>query len=332
MDRQIDFDRYVADIHRREHWLRFLVSKMQLTICFVNVKGGASKTTIAVYVGSVIANLSRRSIFLLPATQATETSTTARYAGIEEDNELTISELAARYEVLGPYRSVSAEVPRNPWGLAVISEDPDDKVNVGVEFRRQEFINVYTTLYPSVDAMLLDTGNDTVNEDSVSLQAVHVSDVMVCPATVGKEATLELVSRTLNKYLTVSLTDGNIPESGGLVRTGSQIPVAEKAINAITVFSGTRPDETGDDYVHYTKRRDKRGNVLGELAGDRGFDGEVLTVRDDPYIAENLACNIERIDLGTYSDVLDVAIAIYTKGAQLKGVKLPDQDEVLSGA
>jgi hypothetical protein len=332
MDRQIVAQRFEEYILYREAWLRYLVSQMQITICFVNVKGGASKSTIAVYIGSIISDLTRRTVFLLPATQATETSTTALYAGIDLDDTLTVGEFAAKFEELGDYRKVSGLVPRTPYGLAVISEDPDDDVDVNVEFRRAEFVNVYRTLYPSVDAMLLDTGNDTINLDSVSLEAVRVADVMVVPATVGNEATLEKSSSTINKYRSAPPTEENIPAGTGAVRSGAEIAIREKALNSVVVFSKAKPGQTADDYVKFTKRRDRKGNVLGEIGGDaEGFVGDIHLIPEDERIGKNVRADLNAIDRNTtYVALLDTAIAIYEKAAELKGVKLPDPDDVLA--
>jgi len=301
-----------------EERLRFLVNHMQITISFVNGKGGASKTTIAVYVGSIISNLTRKTVYVIPATQATATATLALNAGIELGATLTVSGFARVLTQLPTYREQSAQIPRTKFGLGVLSEESDEDVSIAREFNLGNFVGVVDALHPNVDAMLFDTGNDDVKVGSVPLEAVRRSDVVAYTATADKPMTLEKLSSTIATYLTDLQNPLNVRLEPGTHRSEAQIPTREKTSNSLAVVSGVRRKEDPESYQKYTQLRDSSGRVIGGI----GFEGTFHTIPWDEYMSEHIVSDITKIDKKTYLALLQLCVLMYEKAAQLRGINV----------
>lgn len=301
-----------------EERLRFLVNHMQITISFVNGKGGASKTTIAVHVGSIISNLTRKTVYVIPATQATATATLALNAGIELGATLTVSGFARVLTQYPTYREQSAQIPPTKFGLRVLSEESDEDVSIEREFNIGNFIGVVDALHPNVDAMLFDTGNDDVKVGSVPLEAVRRSDVVVYTATADKPMTLEKLSSTIATYLTDLRNPQNVSLEPGTQRSEVQIPTREKTSNSLAVVSGVRRKEDPESYQKYTQLRDSSGQVIGGI----GFEGTFHTIPWDAYMSEHIVSDITKIDKTTYLALLQLCVLMYEKAAQLRGIKV----------
>lgn len=299
-----------------EDRIRVFAHRMQLTISFANVKGGASKSTTAAYIGCILAELTRKNVFLLPATSATATSTTAMYAGVKPEHTLTVSQFADMYQRYPDYRKLSAAVPRNKFGLAVISEDQTEGLSIQAPFDNAKFVPMVETLRPSADIMLFDTGNDVVREDSVPLEAVRRSDIVVFTATADKKVTLEKVRSTIAPYLTDLKNDKNRDRSNDTVRSEWEIPTREKVSQSIVAISGTKRRQAAEDFEQYT--RSESGNAIG-------FEGRVMVVPQDLYMAKHIEADINKINRRhTYLAYLRLIDAIFTSAAQLRGVPLDE--------
>jgi MinD-like ATPase involved in chromosome partitioning or flagellar assembly len=292
-----------------EQRLRSLAEKMQITICFLNVKGGSSKTTTSIYIGSIIADVTKLTGYVLPATTATETCNAAQVAGVDPQDTLSISQFAATYQTLESYRDLSRLVRPTQFGLRVIAEDPVTEVSLDNKFSRMRFRQVAETLRRNADFVIYDTGNDNVARNSVPLEAARGSDVIVFTATASNPETLEKLSFTMRNYL----TDDGKP-SGGLDWTQVQLPTAQKASKSIVVISRTGSKQGPSDFVPYVKHRDRRGTVIGDI----GFDGDILTVPEDPFVAGNIVANLREIQPETYLAYLELAVAIYENAAELR--------------
>ncbi|HVS58588.1 MAG TPA: hypothetical protein VHD60_02490 [Candidatus Saccharimonadales bacterium] len=305
------------DIWTLENRLRFLAERLQITVSFVNIKGGASKTTTAIYVGSIISNLTRRVVYLLPATQATATSTAALNAGIAPSDTLTVSEFSRLYQQLGSYRAVSSYVTPTPAGLRVISEDSEIGVDANTEFGKEHFQHVASTLHSSVDVLLFDTGNDDVKVGSVVLEAVRRSDVIVFTATADKPVTLEKLGPTIGLYMTDLRAEQNVNLQDGASRSEQQISTREKASNSLVVVSGLTAKEKPDDYKKYAYHH-RRGNATQPT----GFEGKVFTIPRDKHMATNIVADVHKISAAAYLAYLRLCVAIYENAAELRGINL----------
>jgi len=316
-------EQFKYDRRTLEDRLRFLAERLQITVSFVNIKGGASKTTTAIYVGSIISNLTRRIVYLLPATQATATSTAALNAGISPSDTLTVSEFSRKYQELGSYREVSRYVTPTPAGLRVISEDSEVGVDTSNEFGKEHFVHVASTLHSSVDVLLFDTGNDDVKVGSVVLEAVRRSDVIVFTATADKLVTLEKLGPTIGLYMTDLRTVKNVDLQVGKLRAEEEISTPEKASNSLVVVSGLTAKEKSEDYEGYAARH-RQGNVVSPT----GFQGKLFTVPRDKFMAKHIVADIHRINAHTYLAYLRLCVAIYEKAAELRGIDLSGKANV----
>lgn len=277
--------------------IRFLAENLQITVCFANTIGGASKTTTALYTGSIIASLSDKTICAMPATSSTETSTTALKAGVST---LTVSELNAKIRrgEVDTYKKLSAEVPRSKFGLFVISEDDDEGTSTG-DFGVKEFIENFETVDSKVDSILLDLGNDTVKSDSVVYEAARRSDVIVYTTTVDKPETLVKLVNVISKHMSF-LTDEEALQSGH-GRTAAQIPLREKAASAIVVVSKLEGNAKAEDYRKFTMRRN------GKASTSIGFTGSIMGIPLDRYMRP------PKVSKATADDIDRMIVADLTK-------------------
>jgi len=313
-------EQFANEVMGLEDRLRYLADNMQITVSFLNVKGGSSKTTTSIYVGSIITDVTKLTGYVLPATAATETCTAALKAGLAPEETLSISEFVQRCGTLQSYRDLSRLVKPTPWGLRVIAEDPVNEVSLDSRFSRRRFREISETLRRNADLVIYDTGNDNINRTSVPLEAARNSDVLVFTATADTPETLEKLSYTMRRYLTDEVTKPQQEAGDDDIRMEGQIPTVEKASRSLVVISRVSKKETAQDYVDFTKQRDKYGTVIKDI----GFDGDIIVVPDDPYLAnkDNVVADLDAIRSETYRAYLRLAVAIYEKAAELRGLDL----------
>jgi cellulose biosynthesis protein BcsQ len=317
----------IADWERR---LIYLATRpdLQITISVANGKGTASKTNTAVYIGSIIANLTRRSVVLLPTTTATATSTAALMAGIPFESRLTVSQLSALHQAMGSYRDLSAYIPRTDFGLSVVSEETNDTVSVERRYGKRQFLELYQVLHANVDCLILDHGNDNVELDSIVLEAARLSDVMIYPATADKPVTLEILGATISTYLSDLRNEKNVDLANGRTRTEAEIPTRDKASNSVAVISGMKKGEDAEKYRAYVSRHNDEGRIIGSI----GFEGSLLGIPFDPYIAHNPVADITKIKPGTYLAYLQLCVTAYEKAAELRGINVRQPPRLPSAA
>jgi MinD-like ATPase involved in chromosome partitioning or flagellar assembly len=309
----------LAGLMRR---VRLVVRIIHLVVAFGNGKGGASKSTLAqLFAAAVKMAAPGRSVILIPTTTNQDTSTAFLNAGIDPEKSLTTIEAASGDVDLTKFRDLSCMIEETDHGVLVLSPPPPTAVDVEKEFNRDEFLAVFYPAYDNADAVVLDLGNDTANEQSVVMAGMELANVAVWVATADNPSTLELLSSSIARYMSVKPREGQIREpDAGQKRTPEQIPLSERAKNSVAIFSKTQPGETAEDYTRYLKRRDHQGNVIGEL----GFVGEVLLVPEDYYIAHNVKTDLGQLDMATLLAVYRYVNAIYDKAAELMNIDLPE--------
>jgi cellulose biosynthesis protein BcsQ len=303
--------------------LRFLAEHVQFTACFVNSKGGASKTTTAVYVGSTIADVTNRVVFALPATRNTKTSTLARRSGIRRSDSISVTDLAERLSKGGviDYADLSQLTRINPSGLRVIPEEAVEQLSGSRKLSSGKINLVIDAVQANADVCILDTGNDDIDPSSIVMEAVRRSDIIVATATGNSPDTLESLWVTLVQYLSDDSAVRPIDPADGLIHSGRQIPTKDKAKHAIMVFSHAAQGETPDDYAAYTQKRDESGKVIGDI----GLRGPILTIPEDQFISArtNVAADPLRISQATRLAYKELAVQMYQAAAELKGIVLP---------
>jgi MinD-like ATPase involved in chromosome partitioning or flagellar assembly len=304
-------DAKISELKHRLYWLAGIPG-LQPIISIINIKGGASKTTTALYVGTFISQVTRKTVLVLPTTSNTATSTVAAMAGMEPGTTISVSELSRDIKEYGAYRTVSNRIPRTkPFGLAVVSEDPDDNANVTNEYGVDQFGKMVETILPSLDVLILDGGNDNIELGSVPLDAARRSTVLVFTSTADRGATVAKTKSTMAAYRTDTLIAENMGEHW--------VPTPEKVKHAIVVVSKL-PQGAEVDFDALTQSSTDSPDVP--------FEGRTMTIPDDPYMASDggtvPVCNIDRIQPDTQLAYLELAVACYEQTAKLLKVELPE--------
>jgi hypothetical protein len=319
----LPYDRELVEIEIRnlEAWLLALanVPGLQITVSVINTKGGASKTTITINVGSLITNVTRKVGIVLPATTSTSTSTAAMVAGIEPEDTLTITKFASKWAEFGNFAQLSQLVKTNKFGLRVIAEDPVKDIGIGNTMKTPTYLNVKKTVEDNSDLRILDHGNDDPEIGSVVLEAARGSDVIVFTATADNPVTLRKLSDSLRLYQSDEPLYGDFDES---VPEHVRISTRKKVEKGIVVISRVADGEDPASYRQYYNHTD----IWGNQTSNSGFAGTYLTVREDPYIGDinNVVADLDKVDRTTYRDLAKIAVSWYITAGKQRKMKLPD--------
>jgi hypothetical protein len=295
------------------------VPGLQITVSIINVKGGSSKTTIAISVGSLITNVTRKVGFVLPATTSTSTSTAAMVAGIEPENTLTVTQFANKWIEFRNFAQLSQLVKTNRFGLRVIAEDPVKDIGIGNTLATETFLNVKRTILNNSDLRILDHGNDDPEIGSVVLEAARGSDVVLFTATANNPVTLRKLSDSLRLYQSDEPEETDFDPS---VPEHMRISTRRKVENGIVVISRVGADEDPNSYRQYYGNTD----IWGTETGPSSFVGTYLTVRDDPHIADinDVVIDLDRVQRVTYRDLAKIAVSWYLTAGKQRKMQLPD--------
>ncbi len=293
---------------------------IQPTISFCNIKSG-SKTTVAVYVGSVIAEYTRKNALLLPATQNTATSTAGVVSGIDEGNLITVSELSADIDKYGAYRVVSSRLPLTKHGLAVVCEDANSVIagdeEAEADYAKEQFDKIVRTLYPNLDVLILDHGNDDIRRNSIVLSAVRFSDGLNFVSMAPTPISIKTMGQTIDGYNTDTITQSNSLENS---LPGEAVSTREKVQHSIIAISGMRSVDNVDI-------DDLTSNRLQSVQDDTPpqWDGKGFYVPYDPYIAseEVSVCDLDKIQPETLQAFLEIAVANYEEAARVQRIPIP---------
>lgn len=308
--RQALLNARISELKFRLYWLASIPG-LQPIISVVNIKGGASKTTTALYVGSFISEVTRKMTLVLPATSNTATSTVAEMAGLEDGSTIAISKLNQYIKKYDAYRAISTRIRRTkPWGLAVVSKDPDNNASVSNIFDGEQFGTMVETILPNVDALILDGGNDNVQVGSIPLESVRRATVVVFTSTADQGASVDKIQPTMAAYRT-DVAEGD--HGAGRVST------RDKINNSIVVVSKL-PAGREVDFEELLS--------MPEGAAYEPFTGRTMTIPEDPYMLSHEGrvphCNIDRIQPETQAAYLELAVACYEKTAELTGIELSE--------
>lgn len=315
------FEAYVAN---RVDRLRFLASLgIQPIMSFCNIKSG-TKTTNALYVGSVISEITRKKVLVVPATQNTATGTTAVMAGISSANSITVSQLSRDIKDYGAFRVLSSRVPVTQFGLAVVSED-DNNVQVKKSmYAIEEFRELALTILPNVDVLILDHGNDDIQDGSVVLEATRLSHVLNFAFDVTAPITRVMLSRTLRGYNTdtdeVDMTlDPN-------TQTGRSTSTLDKVAHSVVIATKTSPGAYTDfEALTTPEEQSVHASPLPKWQGTGvqvPMDDYIATVMDGETVS---ICDLNKIDERTYLQYLEIAVANFEEAARVQGITIPGE-------
>jgi len=317
---QLDYE-----IDYLEARLRQLANVAQITIGVHNSIGGSGKSTTAIYLATIISDLARVQAYAMSATSNLRTTALARYAGVEspeaEDQAQRVHDLVKLPKRDIDLRTVGKMVRRSVFGVRVVAEDRPVGLEKSTEFKAPQFAKVADAIHGVSDLVVFDCGNDNVEPGSIPLEVARREDVMVLPANVENELSLEKLAEELAIYSDDDSPDGVSSEASG-IRTGRQIPTKEKAEKAVVIFTNASPHHKTEDFV------------AKYLPGN--FSGVALMVHKDHYItpvnptADPAMSKLKRpadpykIDkYSTYHAFLEAAVAAFEMGARLQGLKLP---------
>jgi len=282
----------------------FVTSKQKMLIVFANLKGGASKTTIANLVTAMISEVTNVTVGLMPGTASVGTSTTASGAGVA-GRTLSLREFEREARVPGSsYHKVATRVPPSQHGVSVVSEDTEEKASAQDDFGLRNFSPIAKAMYNRCHVLGIDTGNDDIKPGNIGLEAMRNANVIIFTGTVDAHNTLLKMSSTI----AIAMTD---PKSKETVRHG------------IAVFSGVNGSKGPDDYAKYTQRLNHKGRVIGSL----GFEGRLMGIPRDNYLsprdkgeeARTSVTNLHKIARPTYLAVLRLAVATYETVLETRG-------------
>jgi hypothetical protein len=322
-------DRLLQEIELLEEWLFKLgnTSGLKFSWSFVNTRGGSTKTSNVVYVGSIISNVTRKAVWLLPASSNTSTGNAAKIAGINPSQTLTITRFAEIWQEFRDFALLEDRVQSNEYGLRVIANDAAREVGIDKGFNTANLINVADVIYANSKVTLFDHGNDNINRNTLVLEAARRSDTMSFVASAVKLDTLYDLPQTIELYYS---DNTEAEEFSPTTPPEVRFPTRYKPEHGIVVISRIGKSDDPDYFRRYYKRLDD----LGEPVGDLGFRGTYLTIPEDPYIANNspetLVCDLEEIKRETYRAYAFQAVMGFIKVGRQRGMELPEPNPKLA--
>lgn len=282
----------------------FVTSKQKTLIVFANLKGGASKTTIANLVTAMISEVTNVSVGLMPGTASVGTSTTASRAGVA-GRTLSLRQFEREARASGgSYHRVATRVPPSLHGVNVVSEDTEENASAQDDFGLRNFSPIAKAMHNRCHVLGIDTGNDDIKHGNIGLEAMRNANVIVFTGTVDAHDTLLKMSKTI----AIAMSD---PPSRETVRRG------------IAVFSGVNGNRSPENYAKYTQRLDHKGKIIGSL----DFEGKLMTIPRDDYLSPRdkgkealvSVTNLNKIARPTYLAVLRLAVSIYETVLETRG-------------
>ena len=299
--------------------MRFLVAMgIQPVISFCNDKS-AGKSTAAMYFASLIAEYCRKTVVILPASSNTSTGTLKKMSGIQ-GNMIDVVELARDIKKFGAYRALSERLPRTHHGVGVVVESRHNVVNGDSPYTIESFYDLIRTIYPNVDVIILDHGNDNIDRTSIALAATRMSTALVFTANYRTPISKETMQRTIAGYHTDTKPRSD-EELGVEPLPGERIPTPRKVANSVVIAAATR---SGDvvDFVELTRPDTHNANASSVPA----WCGQGVSVQYDSYIGNEdpQPADLAAIAPETLQGYLEGTVAALEASAQNLGVVIPD--------
>lgn len=328
-------NRQEEEILRREaFWQRqaYLIARLRQLInlgvapvlAFGNImKGG--KTTLALYIASVIAEFTRCFVIIAPTTANTATSTLADRAGIPESERLSVSRLISHLYDYDTFRKLSRSIPKTPHGVGIISEDAgsviDDNSAAGNDQLQtfSSFLNMLRMLYPLTQVLILDLGNDNIERHSVAVLAAQAADQITLVATRTVPESAGTLSKTMNGLSTGKQLIG-LPESSAEPMPGTAVTIARKTQVATVVMSGVTDQSEPTNFDTLT-RSTRVQSVFEE--DTFAWKGRGMEVPYDPYIASMQPCNLWKIAPETLQAILEIAVHLLEQATVSQRIYVP---------
>lgn len=308
-------DVLAARIAYANAYIKFLMDLgLQPILTFSNIKSG-SKTTCALYVAALIAEISRKFVLVIPTTKNTATSTIGMMAGITQGRRITVRELSARIDEFGVYHALSKYVPRTHHGVGVIVEDKNMALASTDQYDLERFDKVLRTIRPIVDVIILDHGNDDIEPNSIGLRGIRMSDVLNFVCMLETPISTRSMNTTIHGYFTDTAT----PEVTNHSFSGERMRTSDKVKVSNVIASGWRPSDGEVDFDVLTRYQ----NQSVTAPSGHSWEGNGFVVPFDDYIADRSVSitDLAKIAPETYLAYAEIAIANLERAAELEGIK-----------
>lgn len=188
--------------------IRYLISiGVRPVFYVVNGKSGG-KTRTALGLASVLAHYVKGLyVTVLPGTSNDTTATLAEMAGVHDQQQITMREIAERPDRFRNFEALDERLPLTRHGVRIISEDisaelmPVDGLESGDNYDVRNFEEVIRVVRPNTGVLIIDGGNDGVSEESITTAAVRMCDVVVGSARETDPASVSRLKRTYLKVM-----------------------------------------------------------------------------------------------------------------------------------
>ncbi len=283
-----------------------------------NQKGSSAKSVMAVIMGEILAEITRRIVVLLPSSTSTQTATAGNLAGVRGKT-LTLRQYATKLQDEEiSFHELFKMVAVTKHGLRVISEDTisNDKSN----FSKVRWLKVHSHLRENAEIIISDTGNDDAYAYTVTSVAMRQSDVVVVAANRLMKQTLESAGATLAYYMHMQKNIRQAVAGEGQALEGDLIPVSEKLENAVVVMNAYDHDEGNEEFVSRLSSGIKLSGGNPSLFSKT----RVFGVQEDDHLYDTVeGLDYTQMARATYFDYLVVIVAVFEQAALLQKVKVP---------
>ncbi len=288
---------------------------VQPVFAVLNIKSGG-KTTLALLVGSIMAQLGRQNSVLFPYTLSPESGASGEISGLihERNNPLSVMDFDRNLDQYTTVRELNNDLGRTKHGLNVFIEDNDGSIEE-YEFGINRLREMRNKLYLLEDGcIILDTANEKMTESQPSLDAVRAADVIVFVASRTQPVSLPKMRYTI-RMVAKDMHRG-ASEDANVVMPGELRSTQDKYDNSLIVINGVKETDTPYPFDEHV---------------EEGWNGQGFNVPYDEYIFTD-SDGINPIDLDalnedTYMALLDVTLAILEEGARVRGIALDSLPE-----
>ena len=325
-----------AEIKRLISRLRYLgvTEGLQPTVSILNFKSGAKSTT-TLYVGSCIAEYTRKKVVAITASANTATATLSRMAGVHAQ---PVSKFAADLSEDDTYRELSRSVQLNKHGLGIVGEFDPASEEDEPDYTIEQFRRVVRAHAISSDVILLDHGNDNPRGrgDIIPYAALDYSDVLIFTAKASEPISETTMRGTWHAYardprsaMEREALASEDYQSGRLC--GLTISTANKVQESLVVHSGVRDhhrmnlleesDEVMDESVNALRERQTRRSMIPWLGVqfDVPFEPYIATKVDDRYVPP---CDLDKISREALLSYLRIAVGVFESHVRVTGFVL----------
>lgn len=265
----------VATRNFSENRMRHLTDEVTgFTVVYIGVKGSAATTTTMVNASSILADVTRTTVYAADFNPASGTA--GGRLGKNFDETISLREFGVLIESMGDNpvltrEQVNAKLRPTRYGVRVLNAD-DYTLETTEQFgtKTRKMLKV---LKENCDYLEIDTPNDI--QTAASKAVLEKADVLVFTANVPEPDSLRLLYTSMEKV--------------------RQLGLSAKVANSIALISNIPPGNKLVEYRKYLNRTDIDHVVIQKIT-EADFKGQFLGVPHDPVIAR-----AGRVELEAYA-------------------------------